>query len=319
MRRTFLASLATGHRDHGDLAEPRADAAGRETASSWQRSLSLPALVPSGASRLAAGVVAGSAAGWIAFGAQPWELLPFRDERVLGPVLRDTANGVVDFYAVFLPFEPTPNPEMHSLVLCAIFGFVLATALLVAARRPLAAAAVTVAAIGWPATLLGGRAVAVGALALAAALAIPLILRAASGRTALVGGVVAALVVVGAAGTSSATTLGTDAALDWETWDIRGQQRQATNVRFIWDSNYAGITFPAEKTIVLRIEGPTRPNYWRTTTLDVFADDRWLEHLFWLEQVDHDARRLQLPELIPQARAATPTGGSSSASRSRRS
>src|SRR5688500_1736207 len=83
----------------------------------------LPALVPAGASRVLACVVALFGAGWIAFGAQPWELLPFRDERVLAPALEDAANGVVDFYAVFLPFEPTPNPEMHSLVLCAIFGF----------------------------------------------------------------------------------------------------------------------------------------------------------------------------------------------------
>src|SRR5688572_12753465 len=265
----------------------------------------LPALMASRAGRLVACLVAALGAAWIAFGTQPWELLPFRDERVLGPALRTAANGVVDFYAVFLPFGPAPNPEMHSLVLCAIFGFVLATALLVAARRPLAAAGVTVAAIGWPATLLGGRAVAVGALALAAALAIPLILRAASGRAVLVGGLVAALVVVGAAGTSSATTLGTDAALDWETWDVRGPQRRATDVRVIWDSNYEGITFPARKTVVLRIEGPASANYWRTTTLDQFADDRWLENLFWLEQVDHDGRILQLPQLVPE-RAGDP-------------
>jgi transglutaminase-like putative cysteine protease len=261
----------------------------------------LPALVPPGARRLVACLGATVAAAWFTFGAQPWELLPFRDERVLGPALQDAANGIVDFYAVFLPFEPTRSPEMHSLVLCAIFGFVLATALLVAARRPLAAAAVTVAAIGWPATLLGGRAVAIGALALAAALAIPLLLRAASGRAVLVGGLVAALVVVGAAGTSSATTLGTDAALDWETWDIRGgEQSQASSVRVIWDSNYEGITFPARKTVVLRIDGPTSANYWRATTLDQFVDDRWLENLFWLEQVDHGDRLLQLPQLVPQ-------------------
>ena len=260
----------------------------------------LPALLPAGARRLVGCIAAVLAAAWVAFGSQPWELLPARDERVLGPALRDAANGVVDFYAVFLPFDPTPNPEMHSLVLCAIFGFVLATALLIAGRRPLAAAGVTVAAIGWPATLLGGRAVAVGALALAAALAIPLILRAASGRAVLVGGLVAALVVVGAAGTSSATTLGTDAALDWETWDIRAQQSQANAVRVVWDSNYDGITFPSRKTVVLRIEGPTKPNYWRTSTLDQFADDRWLENLFWLEQVDHDSRLLQLPQLVPR-------------------
>ena len=261
----------------------------------------LPALVPPGSRRLVACLGATVAAAWFTFGAQPWELLPFRDERVLGPALQDAANGVVDFYAVFLPFEATRSPEMHSLVLCAIFGFVLATALLVAARRPLAAAAVPVAAIGWPATLLGGRAVAIGALALAAALAIPLLLRAASGRAVLVGGLVAALVVVGAAGTSSATTLGTDAALDWETWDIRGgEQSQASSVHVIWDSNYEGITFPARKTVVLRIDGPTSANYWRATTLDQFVDDRWLENLFWLEQVDHGDRLLQLPQLVPQ-------------------
>ena len=259
----------------------------------------VPALIPSGARRLAACLVAAFGAAWIAFGTQPWELLPFRDERVLGPVLRDAANGIVDFYVVFLPFEPLPNPEMHSLVLCAVFGFALATALLVAARRPLAAAAATVAGIGWPATLLGGKAVIVGALALAAALAIPLVLRASSARTVLAGAAIAALVVVGAAGTSSATTLGTDAALDWETWDIRGQEKQASDVRFVWDSNYEGISFPDEKTVVLRVEGPSASNYWRTTTLDQFGDDRWRQNLFWLEQVDHDARTLQLPQLVP--------------------
>ena len=96
------------------------------------------------------------AAGWVAFGAQPWELLPFRDERVVGPAFREAAQGFSDFYAVFLPFDPVRDPEMHSLVLCAVFGFVLALGLLVAARRPIAAAAVTIAAVGWPATLVGG-------------------------------------------------------------------------------------------------------------------------------------------------------------------
>jgi transglutaminase-like putative cysteine protease len=250
----------------------------------------LPALVPPGVRRLAACLGATVAAAWFAFGAQPWELLPFRDERVLGPALEDAANGVVDFYAVFLPFEPTRSPEMHSLVLCAIFGFVLAIALLVAARRPLAAAAVTVAAIGWPATLLGGRAVAIGALALAAALAIPLLLRATSGRALLVGGLVAALVVVGAAGTSSATTLGTDAALDWETWDIRGASERATSVRFVWQSNYDGVRFPAKRTVVFAVDGPSQPVYWRASTLDLFTDHHWFENLLWLGRVEGGER-----------------------------
>ena len=259
----------------------------------------VPALVRRGAMRVGAVVLSALGAAWIAFGAEPWELVPFRDERVLAPALRDAARGIVDFYEVFLPFEPAQNPEMHALVLCAIFGFVAAMALFVAARRPLGAAAVTVAGVGWPATLLGGQAIAAGAVALAAALAIPLILRATSVRTVLAGGAIGALVVVGAAWTSSATTLARDAAVDWETWDIRGQGRQASEVRFIWDSNYEGISFPSEKTVVLRVDGPSAPHYWRTTTLDVYDENHWFERLFWLEQVDHDAQTLQLPQLIP--------------------
>ena len=259
----------------------------------------VPALVRRGAVRVGAVVLSALGVAWVAFGSEPWELVPYRDERVLAPALHDTARGTVDFYEVFLPFEPAQNPEMHALVLCAIFGFVAAMALFVAARRPLGAAAVTVAGVGWPATLLGGQAIATGAVALAAALAIPLILRATSVRTVLAGGAIGALVVVGAAWTSSATTLARDAAVDWETWDIRGQGRQASEVRFIWDSNYEGIAFPSEKTVVLRVDGPSVPHYWRTTTLDVYDENHWFEHLFWLEQVDHDAQTLQLPQLIP--------------------
>ena len=51
--------------------------------------------------------------------------------------------------------------------------------------------------------------------------------------------------------------------------------------------------------MVLRVDGPSTPHYWRTTTLDVFDDNHWFERLFSLEQVDHDAQTLQLPQLIP--------------------
>ena len=304
MRRTLLASLLPAVAIAAawlGLEDPRL---GGEAVAVVALAL-LPSVVRAGAGRIAAAVGSALGAAWIAFGAQPWELAPFRDERVLAPALRDAARGVVDFYEVFLPFEPMPNPEMHSLVLCAIFAFVLAMALFVAARRPLGAAAVTVAGVGWPATLLGGKAVAAGALALAAALAIPLILRATSARTVLVGGLIGSLVVAGAAWTSSATTLAREAVVDWETWDIRGQERQASNVRFIWDSNYEGISFPSKKTVVLRVEGPSTPYYWRTTTLDVFDRNHWFEHLFYLDQVDHSSRTLVLPQLTP-ARARRP-------------
>ena len=178
----------------------------------------LPALVRDRALRAMALVGSALAAGWIAFGAQPWELLPFRDERVLAPAVREAAQGLSDFYAVFLPFDPVRDPEMHSLVLCAVFGLALAAALLVAARRPLAAAAVTVAGVCWPATLVGGRTIALGALALVAALAIPLILRAGSLRSLALGGAIGGLVVAGAAWTGSVTTLGSSSAVDWESW-----------------------------------------------------------------------------------------------------
>ena len=205
------------------------------------------------------------AAGWVAFGAQPWELLPFRDERVVGPAFREAGQGFSDFYAVFLPFDPVRDPEMHSLVLCAVFGFVLALGLLVAARRPIAAAAVTIAAVGWPATLVGGGTVAMGAAALAAALAIPLILRTSSARTLVVGAAVAAAVVGAAAWTGSATTLASTGALDWQSWNFGGPPAQANAVQFVWNSNYDGIRFPRKTTVVLRIDGPT--------LAEVLADD----------------------------------------------
>ncbi|HEU5206949.1 MAG TPA: transglutaminaseTgpA domain-containing protein [Gaiellaceae bacterium] len=266
----------------------------------------VPALLNSRRLRLLALVPASLGAAWVAFGAEPWELLPFRDERVLAPTLRDAGSGVVDFYEVFLPFVPLRNPEMHSLVLCAVFGFTVAAALLVATRRPIAAAAVTVAGVGWPATLSGGSAIAFGTVALVAALAIPLVLRASSLRALAAGTAIAALVVGGAASASSVTTLGHSAALDWESWDLRGPAKEARSVRFVWNSDYTGIRFPPTKTVVLRVEGPTVPYYWRTTTLDRVSNGHWSEDLFWLDQVDRETRALDLPQLVPK-RAGDPS------------
>lgn len=259
----------------------------------------VPVAVPAGWHRGAAALAACSAGAWIAFGAQPWELAPFRDERVLGPLVSAVGRGITDFYAVLLPLDPVRNPEMHSLVLCAIFGFTLAVGLLVATRRPVGAAAVTVAGAGWPATVMSDQAVLIGALALAAALSIPLIARARSGPALLAGSVTAALVVFGASWASSATTIARESALNWETWDIRRTPDEVTSVRFVWESNYGGIEFPAEKTVVLRIQGPDEPKYWRASTLDLFTDDHWFESLLWLARADGDVRPLQSGRLLP--------------------
>lgn len=260
---------------------------------------SAPALLRAGWQRVLGTGVVTAAAAWFVFGSQPWELLPFRDQRVLGPLADEAGRGVADFYDNLLPFAPVENPEMHALVLAAIFGFALGVALLVASRRPVGAAALAVAGIGWPATLVSGQAVGIGALALAAALSIPLVLRARSGPALAAGAATAAVVVAGAAWASSATEVAREAALDWETWDIRGAPVQATGVRVAWDSNYDGLTFPPTKTVVLTVEGPERPQYWRTSTLDFFTDDHWFENLFWLDQIASDGRPLPSDALTP--------------------
>ncbi|HUF01169.1 MAG TPA: transglutaminase domain-containing protein [Gaiellaceae bacterium] len=237
----------------------------------------LPALVPRWWQRAFAFVLVSGVAAWIVSGARPWDLPPFRDAPVVEPVVRNVSTGLGDFYGVVLPFAPGGHPEMHMLVLAAIFGFVAATALLVAARLPLAAAAVTLAGAGWPATLLDTGSVAVGALALAAALSIFVALRVRSVPALVAGAAVASLVISGAAWASSATTLAQQAVLDWEKWDFRGIPAKALGVRFVWDANYDGVAFPRSPTVVLEIKGPERAQYWRVSTLDRFSADRWLE------------------------------------------
>jgi protein-glutamine gamma-glutamyltransferase len=265
-----------------------------------------PALVPPRRARWLAAAMASGAALWVAFGAKSWELLPWRDERVLDPLAESVGTGIGGFYRVLLPFDPVASPEMHGLTLLAVFGFVLAVALLVAAERTVAAAAVTVVGAGWPATLLGGSAVLLGALALGGALSIPLVLRVRTGRALLAGALAAGLVVVGAAWASSATTIARNAALDWESWDLYGSRAEATGVRFAWNSNYEGITFPRQKTVVLEVEGPDRARYWRTSTLDLFTDDHWFENLLWLEGIEKNGvARISGDALTPQ-RARNP-------------
>jgi transglutaminase-like putative cysteine protease len=260
------------------------------------------ALPPRGWQRALAAAVALAGAAQIAFGAQAWELLPFRDERVLAPLAEEAGRGVESFYEVLLPFEPGRQPTMHALVLAAIFGFVLVTALLVAARRPTAALAATIAGAGWPATLIGTEAVAIGAVTLAAALSIPLVLRVRSLRSLAVGAGLAGLVVVAAAWASSSTAVAREAALDWEAWSIRGGgPLPVTGVRFAWDSNYDGISFPQDPTVVLVVDGPERAHYWRTSTLGLFTDDHWFEDLTWVSRIEGDVGDVPDGPLTPAA------------------
>jgi len=258
-----------------------------------------PAFVPSGWLRALAVVAGTLGAAWIAFGAEPWELLPYRDERVLDPVAAAVSHGIGAFYRVLLPLTPEANPEMHGLVLVAIFGFVLVVSLLTAASRPLGAAAVTVAGAGWAATLVDGQTVVLGALGLAAALSTSVILRVRSWPSLAAGVAAGAVVVAGAVWASSATTVAREAALNWESWDFHNASAQATGVRFAWDSNYEGIRFPPTKTEVLTVEGPDQARYWRASTLDLFASDHWFEDLLWLGRVQADSDAMPLDRLTP--------------------
>ena len=263
-----------------------------------------PALFPRLWQRVLALAPAAAVVVWIGLDAKVWDL------RLLGgessfTYARDRALdvgsiGIGDFYGVVLPFDPGGHVEMHALLLLAVFGFVAAVALFVASRRPVPAAALTVAGVGWPATLVDEGAVAVGALALAAALSIFLALRVRSAGTLAVGAVVSALVVAGAAWASSATTFAQQAALDWKQWDFRGLPAKALGVRFVWDANYDGISFPPTETVVLEIEGPERAQYWRASTLDLFTADRWFEQLDPTLIGDGD-REIPLDALAPSA------------------
>ena len=266
----------------------------------------VPALVPGGWKRALAAVAALAGFAWIAYGTEPWELLPFRDERIVVPVVNAIGEGVAGFYTTLLPFETPESQEMHALVLSAVFGFVIGTSLLTAASKPFWAVAVAVVGVCWPATLMGGQTVLLGSLALAAALSIPLVLRSRSGPSLVAGVAAAAVVVAGAAWASAATNVAREAALDWEAWDFGGlPAATAPGVRFVWDSNYDGVEFPAKKTVVLTIEGPETARYWRASTLDVFADDHWFENHLWLGRAEPDGDPLPRDRFTP-ARALRP-------------
>ena len=169
------------------------------------------------------------------------------DERVLGPLLDAFGTG----RRRLLRRRAARSTRLgdRRCTACsalAVFGFVAAIALLVAARQPLAAAAVTIAGAGWPATLLDDAAVAVGTLALAGALSIALVLRARSLRTLVGGLVVAALVVGGAAWVSSATSFTREAVVDWQSWNVRGPAPRALGVRFVWEARVRRDRLPAD-------------------------------------------------------------------------
>jgi transglutaminase-like putative cysteine protease len=232
-------------------------------------------------SRIAASGLAVLLAVWLAFGPAPWDVLPWVDADWLDPLGTAIDRGLLDFYDRSLPFDPAARPEMHALVLAALFAAELMVVAALAAGRTLLAAILLVAGAGWPATLVEGRAeLAVGALLLTAALWVVVLARGRPPRALLPGLAAGAVLVALGAAASTSGAISKEGVLAWRDWKLYRVPGTPVGVRYVWDANYGGIAFPETQTTVLRIKAPRRALYWRASTLDTFTGDRWIEDLY---------------------------------------
>lgn len=207
------------------------------------------------------------------------------DQDFFGPVWGALEDGLKDSYEFRLPFSPADFPEAAGLVLIAIYGFTAFTGLLLAAERPLLAALVLVVGVGWPVTP-GAAAgevdgLRLGALVLGGILLILFLTRAERHplRGLAQAAVLGAVVVLAAVGASTSGAVAKDAFLEWQRWDLYDAPKDPVGVRYVWSSNYRGITFPEKPTEVLRIKAPERSLYWRAATLDEYTGVGWREDL----------------------------------------
>jgi transglutaminase-like putative cysteine protease len=230
----------------------------------------LPALVRPLAARVA--VLLGSLVlgAWIAF-----ELSPLHPRHLLEALGSRFSSGFLDFYSVRTPFDPRVHQDMRGVLLTAVFGFTLALALAVAARRPVPALLVVLVGAGWPATLRGPNgAFVLGALILLAALAVMAgLTNRAVPRGVLPAGIGIALLAV-AASTSAAVAKGGIVA--WQRWNFH-PGTPPVSVQFVWDAQYSGLHWPRKRTTVLEVKAPNRSLYWRAAVLDDFTGSRWQE------------------------------------------
>jgi protein-glutamine gamma-glutamyltransferase len=220
---------------------------------------------------------------------------PFDAERdFFGPALSSFRQGFLDFYDTRVPFDGAEFPLMHGVVLLAVFGFATAAGLAIAARRPFAALAALVVGAGWPATMAttwveGTRPLVTGAVILGASLALLLLLEPRRPRLGPAAAVGLALVAVSVAGSTS-DAVAKRGFVDWASWDFYDRPDDPVNVRYVWDANYDGITFPEERTTVLKVKvkGPRKSLYWRATTLDEYTGVVWRENLQPVETAEGD-------------------------------
>jgi transglutaminase TgpA-like protein len=128
----------------------------------------------------------------------------------------------------------------------------------------------------------------VGATILVAALWILACLRAQTPRGLLPAAAAGGLLVAAAVAAASTAAVAKDGLWNWERWDPYDQPQKPVGVAYVWDAQYDGLRFPERSTVVLRIAAPQRSLYWRATTLDVFASDRWFETLYPLTDPGFD-------------------------------
>jgi transglutaminase-like putative cysteine protease len=273
----------------------------------WVAALALaPALIRQRWARVAVLAVATALAIRIAFGASLLDARPFRDEDFFGPFGHRLWRGFEAFFDVALPFRVAEQPEMHGALLLAVFGFCVALALAIAARRPLLASAVLIAGAGWPATILVGRAeLERGGLILGAALLLFAAMRSLPTHDVRQPLIAGAVVVVAAVVVSSSPSVARGEFVDgWRTWDVSTARGPSVDVRYVWNADYGGIRFPKEPTTVLSIDADeTAGVYWRATTLDLFDKGRWTEQLFnGTEPIERDGREdVSTDPFLPRA------------------
>jgi len=230
----------------------------------------VPVLVPGRRRRAAAALLALLVTGAIAFDVGMGWTLP-------GRIARRFGSGFLEFYDVQVPFDPGTHPQMHGVLLLAVFAFTLAVALAAAACRPGLVAVALVVGVGWPGTLLPGHDLLRGGLLLAAVLASVLLLRRGRLGGLAAAAAVGAVVVVAALFAASSPAFAKRAFLDWQHWDPYTKPAKPVDVSFVWDSKYDPLTFHNKPTTVLRVKAGSQPHYWRVSVLNTVEDGHWFE------------------------------------------
>jgi transglutaminase-like putative cysteine protease len=118
-----------------------------------------------------------------------------------------------------------------------------------------------------------------GAVILAAALLLLAGFRADARRTVLRAVAIGFVLVAAALAATTQPAVAKGQFLHWENWDLYTKPPKSVGVRYVWNSDYSGFRFPKRVTTVFKVKAPPRSVYWRSATLDSFLGSRWVEEL----------------------------------------